>query len=446
VSVTAEPRPSLVTLTHVIYGLHAASLLVGILTAASVVGAFLTGWPSIIAVILNYVKRAEARGTWLASHFRWQIRTFWFGFLWVALCLVFIFLTLGIGLLVVWIPLGFVGLWFIYRIARGWLALVDHRAIAAILLVALTLAASTLPASAADELACNQQPGDRFFWVERAFCDVKAAGPDRAQGLIIWNHGIQGTSESWKAPAAPVMRLLQIRGWDVMMIKRHHLAETMPGGPLERTVKRTLDEVAAAKRAGYKRIALAGQSFGGYVTLEAIDSSPDIDAAIAFSPGIRASGATGALDPTIIERILQRARVGRLALVFPKDDVLFGSIARGERARPILSRRDLPWLMIDERASEITGHGGGVTGRFAVRYGNCLSDFLSAASLARGPFACPPATEDARVVRELLLPPGPTSPTFVTNAEHVAAELRTLLGPRWGMLGDNVVQIGRAHV
>ena len=110
-----------------IYALHAASLLVGLLGAATVVGAFLTGWPSIIAVILNYVKRSETRGTWLQSHFRWQIRTFWFGVLWVGLCLLFIVATFGVGILIAWIPLGVVGLWFIYRIARGWLALMDRR-------------------------------------------------------------------------------------------------------------------------------------------------------------------------------------------------------------------------------------------------------------------------------------------------------------------------------
>ncbi|PYM27891.1 MAG: hypothetical protein DMD78_01195 [Candidatus Rokuibacteriota bacterium] len=127
VVVTAEPRPFLRKLTHVIYALHAASLVTGIVGVATVVGAFLTGWPSIIAVILNYVYRGDVRGTWLQSHFRWQIRTFWFGLLWVALCGLFVVLTLGIGLLIAWIPLVFVGLWFIYRIARGWLRLVDDR-------------------------------------------------------------------------------------------------------------------------------------------------------------------------------------------------------------------------------------------------------------------------------------------------------------------------------
>jgi uncharacterized membrane protein len=122
----AEPPRSLVTLTHVIYALHAFSLLTGILGAATIIGAFLTGWPSLIAVILNYIKRGAARGTWLESHFRWQIRTFWFGLLWVALCLLFIVGTLGVGIFIAWMPLGVVSVWFIYRIARGWLALTDH--------------------------------------------------------------------------------------------------------------------------------------------------------------------------------------------------------------------------------------------------------------------------------------------------------------------------------
>jgi uncharacterized membrane protein len=121
--VEQRPTGSLVSWTTAIYALHAFSLLTGILGAASVVGAFLTGWPSIIAVILNYVKRSEARGTWLESHFRWQIRTFWFGLLWIALCVLFVVGTLGIGILIAWLPIALVSLWFIYRIVRGWMAL-----------------------------------------------------------------------------------------------------------------------------------------------------------------------------------------------------------------------------------------------------------------------------------------------------------------------------------
>ena len=123
----ASASSDLVTWAHVVYGLHAFSLLTGIIGTATVIGAFLTGWPSIIAVVLNYVKRGDVRGTWLESHFRWQIRTFWYGLLWVVLCGLFIVGTLGIGIIVAWIPLLVVTIWFIYRIARGWLALKDGR-------------------------------------------------------------------------------------------------------------------------------------------------------------------------------------------------------------------------------------------------------------------------------------------------------------------------------
>ena len=126
-SVTGEPSSTLKTWTNAIYALHAFSLLTGILGAATVVGAFLTGWPSIIAVILNYVKRSDVRGTWLDSHFRWQIRTFWFGLLWISICMLFVIVTFGVGIIIAWLPMAIVSVWFIYRIVRGWLALNDNR-------------------------------------------------------------------------------------------------------------------------------------------------------------------------------------------------------------------------------------------------------------------------------------------------------------------------------
>ena len=119
--------PSVLSVAHLVYALHTLAIVIGIVGAATIIGAFLTGWPSIIAVILNYVKRSDVRGTWLESHFRWQIRTFWFGLLWVALCVLFILVTLGIGILIAWLPLLIVSVWFVYRIARGWIRLRDSR-------------------------------------------------------------------------------------------------------------------------------------------------------------------------------------------------------------------------------------------------------------------------------------------------------------------------------
>jgi uncharacterized membrane protein len=127
----ALPRPDsgLVTVTHVVYALHALSLVIGAFGAASIVGTFLFGWPSIIAVIINYVKRSEARGTWLESHFSWQIRTFWYALLWAVIVGLIsgllLYVIIGIG---TWIVGMFVlAIWAIYRITRGWLALKDGK-------------------------------------------------------------------------------------------------------------------------------------------------------------------------------------------------------------------------------------------------------------------------------------------------------------------------------
>ena len=119
------PREGLVTLTHVIYGLHAFSALTGMLSPAMILTAFLSGWPSIIAVILNYVKRSEVRATWLDSHFSWQIRTFWFALLWLAIGAVLFITVIGIPFaIVLWFATG---IWVLYRIIRGWLALSSRK-------------------------------------------------------------------------------------------------------------------------------------------------------------------------------------------------------------------------------------------------------------------------------------------------------------------------------
>src|SRR6266702_2533766 len=120
---------SLVSYAHIIYALHSLSVLIGLTSAWTIVGSFVFGLPSIIAVIMNYARQSEVRGTFLESHFRWQIRTFWFAFLWV---LVIVALSLPLMLVIVgfvtlWIGFVLLGIWVIYRIIRGWLALRDQQ-------------------------------------------------------------------------------------------------------------------------------------------------------------------------------------------------------------------------------------------------------------------------------------------------------------------------------
>jgi len=126
----AAPRTAdatLVRYTHWMYALHAASALIGMLTSAFIAVAFLFGVPSIIAVVMNYLRRDDARGTWLESHFSWQLRTFWFALFWVAVIFLFslpLFLVL-VGFLTFPVGIIIVGIWVIYRVARGWLKLKD---------------------------------------------------------------------------------------------------------------------------------------------------------------------------------------------------------------------------------------------------------------------------------------------------------------------------------
>ncbi len=116
---------SLQRITHIVYALHALGLAIGAFGAASLLGSFLFGWPSIIAVILNYVYRDRARGSWLESHFSWQIRTFWFALAWaVVVGLVSLPLTLVIVGIGTWmLGMAVLGIWAVYRVGRGWLRL-----------------------------------------------------------------------------------------------------------------------------------------------------------------------------------------------------------------------------------------------------------------------------------------------------------------------------------
>jgi uncharacterized membrane protein len=124
-----EPDPSLITTSQVTYGLHALGLAIGAFGASTVVGAFLFGWPSIIAVIINYIKRNDARGTWLESHFTWQIRTFWFAMLWAVIIGIVgaLLLIVVVGIAIWAIGLFALGVWAIYRIVRGWMRLQNRQ-------------------------------------------------------------------------------------------------------------------------------------------------------------------------------------------------------------------------------------------------------------------------------------------------------------------------------
>jgi uncharacterized membrane protein len=102
-----DQERSLRTVATAVYALQAAG--------------FLSGITWLIAVIIDYVKRDDARGTWLESHFSWQIRTFWWGLLWGVIGGVLLLVLVGYLVLVA------NAVWIIYRIVKGWLRLAERR-------------------------------------------------------------------------------------------------------------------------------------------------------------------------------------------------------------------------------------------------------------------------------------------------------------------------------
>jgi uncharacterized membrane protein len=122
---TISPQRGLVEYTYLIYALHALTVISAFLTMPLPALRFAFCLPSLIAIILNYLRRGETQGTWLQSHFTWQIRTFWYAWLWtvvtsiVAIPLLLIGVNLWLSLMV----FVLIVLWVLYRVVRGWLAL-----------------------------------------------------------------------------------------------------------------------------------------------------------------------------------------------------------------------------------------------------------------------------------------------------------------------------------
>jgi pimeloyl-ACP methyl ester carboxylesterase len=148
-------------------------------------------------------------------------------------------------------------------------------------------------------------------------------------------------------------------------------------------VVRTHDEIATRRREGYARVILAGQSFGGAITLEAAESSKDVYGVVAMAPGLRAIGGAGRLDAAVTERTIGHLAVDRLSLVFPRHDTMFGGLEQGPGATSVLAGRNGSFLLLDEKY-DIVDHGGGTTGKFAIKYGLCLIQYLTSLEVGNG--------------------------------------------------------------
>ncbi len=216
-------------------------------------------------------------------------------------------------------------------------------------------------------------------------------GPARARGAVVWNHGRSLDSEDYLAPTPPYLRALRDGGWDVFRFDRLRDSDT-----LSASSRRLVAIVTELKHRGYRRIVLAGQSFGAFLALMAADEASAVDAVIATAPAafgdFQEFYDTWRLNAARLYPLLDRLKRARVMLFFFHGDD-FDPGGRGIEARAILARRGLGFAVVDQPAY-LTGHWIASSGAFLRRFGDCIRDFVDDDGL-HGEFSCRPVWGEA---------------------------------------------------
>jgi pimeloyl-ACP methyl ester carboxylesterase len=232
--------------------------------------------------------------------------------------------------------------------------------------------------AAAVGLATGGQAAAQQIRLEPAFADLKPLGPEVAKGAVIWNHGRSVTSEDSLSPTPYYMSLLQDSGWAAYRLNRMRDGDT-----LQDSSRALVKEVQQLKQRGYKKVVLAGQSFGAFLALMAADATDEVDAVVATAPAAYGSFSefyeSFRRNATNFYPLLENVRHARVMLFFFHGDD-FDPGGRGERSREILRARNLQHMVVDQPPF-LTGHWAASTGLFVRRYGECIRNFIEAKAL-----------------------------------------------------------------
>ena len=219
------------------------------------------------------------------------------------------------------------------------------------------------------------------LWLDPALPSRPALGSAKAAGAVVWSHGRSINSEDSTAPTPPYMAALHEGGWDTFRFNRLRSSDT-----LANSARGLVEEVRRLKQQGYRQVALAGQSFGGFLALMAADQSEDVDAVIVTAPAAYGSFSefydSWRNNAIKLYPLLEQVRHARvMVFYFHGDD--FDPGARGERTRSILASRQLPYVVVDQPA-QLTSHWAAATPQFAKLYGGCILGFLDAVRVNDG--------------------------------------------------------------
>lgn len=230
--------------------------------------------------------------------------------------------------------------------------------------------------------------------------------PALASGAVIWSHGRSVNSEDSRSPTPPYIEDFRRQGWDAFRLNRMRASDSLEAGSAA-----LAHEAHRLKLAGYRRVVLAGQSFGAFISLMAADESDDVDAVIATAPAafgaIHEPHAHYRLNASELYPLLQRLHHARVVLVYFQGDD-FDPGGRGPRSQEILSEGHIPHLVIDQPPT-LSTHWAASTRQFAAEFAPCITDFVSSNAIANSA-RCKNIPASDQIAREAAAGPHQMAP------------------------------------
>jgi dienelactone hydrolase len=209
--------------------------------------------------------------------------------------------------------------------------------------------------------------------LDPAYPETALLGPAGSKGAVVWSHGRSITTEDSLSPTPYYVASLQEGGWDAFRFNRMRDGDT-----LQESAKTLVRYVHELRSRGYKKVVLAGQSFGAFLSFMAADASDEVFAVVATAPAAYGSFSefydSWRNNASSLYPLLDQVRRARVMLFYFHGDE-FDPGGRGDRSREILGKRGLQYLVVDQPRA-LTGHWAASTGLFTRRYAQCIRDFL----------------------------------------------------------------------
>jgi dienelactone hydrolase len=278
------------------------------------------------------------------------------------------------------------------------------------------------------------------YWSVPAYKDHPIRGPQQAKGLVLWSHGLDGDRPQYQYAPPAIIRNFARAGWDVVKIQRNNLYEIRSA--YDRHADHVVEQVVKARAEGYRHVVLAGQSYGGAISLEAGARTDRHFAVLAFAPGhgsdaTQASHARRSDNLTdMLAEIAAKQRGPRVLVSIADGDVYHPHETRGPKIRAALAKQPGAYVLFDE-TMPIKGHGHADTNQYLAWFGRCILDFADPGREPRRPETVCPAPNP---VPTFILPgnlkieaPGSDVPALLArlggswsgkfgNARHIAQD------------------------